>query len=416
MSAPTIPQRLRRARLLAMQRAPYLSHALIAIRPGGPVPHGTVAVDQWGRLYWCQAWIERQPLAVLAAAWVHEVSHLLRDHAGRRQGRAPGPWNLAADAEINDMPMLRAGGALPLPDWAVRPRTLGAPEGLTAERYYDHLERQRARARGGRGSKVNVGDQRPGEHEHGACAGDCGSIADGRPRPYEAPPPNQGGPEGLSPVEARAVRVETACAIKAAGQQAGDAWLDWADYVLGPPAVPWQRLLRTAIQRRVQAARGRADYTYAQPSRRQRPGVILPGMAAPAVSVALVIDTSASMGSADARRALSEAEGIVRAAGAPVRVIWCDTRAHDGGAHQSMRRAAREARGGGGTDMAAGIRAALEGRPRPACVVVLTDGWTPWPSRAPGVPVIVGVIGGDGAPEPPTWARTVRIPVEETRP
>lgn len=253
------------------------------------------------------------------------------------------------------------------------------------------------------------GDQRPGEQ--GACAGDCGSIADGRPRAYEAAPPGEGGPDGLSPVEARAVRIETARAVKAAGRQAGDAWLDWADHVLEPPAVPWQRVLRSAVQRRVQAARGRADYTYAQPSRRQRPGVILPGMAAPDVSVALVIDTSASMGSADARRALSEAEGIIRATSAPVRIIWCDTRAHDGGAHRSVRRAAREARGGGGTDMAAGIRAALEARPRPACIVVLTDGWTPWPDRAPGVPVIVGIIGGDGTPEPPAWARTVRIPL-----
>ncbi len=312
--------------------------------------------------------------------------------------------------------MLSPGGALPLPDWAIRPDTLGAPEGLTAEAYYDHMERQCAR--GGRGSMGEGSDQRPGEHEHGACAGDCGSIADGRPRPYEAPPPSEGGPEGLSPVEARAVRVETARAIRAAGRQAGGAWLDWAAQVLEPPTVPWQRLLHTAVQRRVQAARGRVDYTYAQPSRRQLPGVILPGMAAPVVSVALVVDTSGSMTGADARRALSEAEGIIRAAGAPVRVIWCDTRAHDGGAHQTVRRAAREARGGGGTDMAAGIRAALEGHPRPACVVVLTDGWTPWPDRAPVVPVIAGIVGDSRAPEPPAWVRTVRIPLtaQGTRP
>jgi predicted metal-dependent peptidase len=66
--------------------------------------------------------------------------------------------------------------------------------------------------------------------------------------------------------------------------------------------------------------------------------------------------------------------------------------------------------GGGGTDMGAGIDAATALRPRPAVTVVLTDGFTPWPDRAPrGIRVVVALLG-DEAPDGPQWARAVRVP------
>ena len=66
--------------------------------------------------------------------------------------------------------------------------------------------------------------------------------------------------------------------------------------------------------------------------------------------------------------------------------------------------------GGGGTDMGAGLAAAARLRPRPQLVVVLTDGYTPWPARKPsGIAVVIGLIGESDAA--PSWARAVRIPV-----
>jgi hypothetical protein len=63
--------------------------------------------------------------------------------------------------------------------------------------------------------------------------------------------------------------------------------------------------------------------------------------------------------------------------------------------------------------MGAGIQAAAELRPRPSVVIVLTDGFTPWPRRRPGgIRVVVGLLGeGKGPPgcPPPEWARTVLI-------
>jgi len=82
----------------------------------------------------------------------------------------------------------------------------------------------------------------------------------------------------------------------------------------------------------------------------------------------------------------------------------------------AVRRVSRPAQvvlaGGGGTDMGAGIAAAAALRPRPSVVIVLTDGWTPWPPAPPrGIRVVVGLLATSGAPAPagPPWARSVLI-------
>lgn len=95
-----------------------------------------------------------------------------------------------------------------------------------------------------------------------------------------------------------------------------------------------------------------------------------------------------------------------------VRVLSCDAAVHSIKRVSSARQV--ELAGGGGTNMGAGIEEAVRARPKPGVVVVLTDGYTPWPAEAPkGVHVVVGLIGGGGPhpppPAPPPWARAVRI-------
>lgn len=72
-----------------------------------------------------------------------------------------------------------------------------------------------------------------------------------------------------------------------------------------------------------------------------------------------------------------------------------------------------EVKGGGGTDMGLGI--AMAERDRADLCVVLTDGYTPWPSTPPQVPVVVVLIGREGEiagiPTPP-WAHRVEVPIQ----
>jgi predicted metal-dependent peptidase len=125
--------------------------------------------------------------------------------------------------------------------------------------------------------------------------------------------------------------------------------------------------------------------------------------------IAIVCDTSASMTDDLLAGALAEVDGLLRALGLArqVRVLACDTAVETAQRVSSARQV--ELTGGGGTDMVAGITAAIALRPRPAVTVVLTDGYTPWPPLAPkGTRVVVGLLGLE-APDAPPWARAVRV-------
>jgi hypothetical protein len=61
--------------------------------------------------------------------------------------------------------------------------------------------------------------------------------------------------------------------------------------------------------------------------------------------------------------------------------------------------------------MGAGLAAAAALRPRPSVVIILTDGFTPWPAAPPrGLSVVVGLLVDRAPPVTvPQWARLVVI-------
>jgi predicted metal-dependent peptidase len=67
-------------------------------------------------------------------------------------------------------------------------------------------------------------------------------------------------------------------------------------------------------------------------------------------------------------------------------------------------------RGGGGTNMVAGLEAALALKPSPDAVVVLTDGWTPYPQRRCAKPVVFGILN------PHDWSHVPRPPMPPWKP
>ncbi|WP_241695157.1 VWA-like domain-containing protein [Streptomyces sp. C] len=178
------------------------------------------------------------------------------------------------------------------------------------------------------------------------------------------------------------------------------------------PAVDWRRALSGAVREAAAWAAGAVDYTYRRPSRRTPAlggRVVLPSLRRPLPRVAVVIDTSGSMGEAELAAALAEVTGVLREVGVGgnrVTVLACDADVH------AVSRVASAGEvtlaGGGGTDMRVGIAAALARPDRPSIVVVLTDGITPWPEESPSCRLIAALIGA-GAPNPPGWVETVRL-------
>jgi len=125
--------------------------------------------------------------------------------------------------------------------------------------------------------------------------------------------------------------------------------------------------------------------------------------------VAMVLDTSGSMNDQMLSQLLAEVEGVLRGLGVGrrhLRIVCCDAKAFE--AQKVLQARDVELLGGGGTGMGAGLAKAAELRPRPDLIIVLTDGYTPWPSAPPsGIRVIVGLMDAMGVV--PDWARAILI-------
>lgn len=383
------PATVAAARLFAASRLPYLAAAVFAAPVLAAPGSGTVAIDERWRVHADPGVVAAAGAQELGRLLAHLLGHVLRDHAGRAVAADAeadcARWNRATDAELNDD--LVAGAMVPAsaPD---QPADLGAEAGGLAEGYL-------------------AGADPAGRRW------DCGSGCDGRPRPWD------GDGDGLSPRDAEWLRLGVAAACqREEGSEPGTVaagWLRWAERVL-PSKLDWRRVLAAEIRAGIQRAAGMVDYSYRRPSRRAAvaPGVLLPTLEQPVPRVAVVCDTSGSMGEIQLAQALAEVEAIVRRVGIgdPVTVLAVDTAVH--AARRVRRRADVALAGGGGTDMGEGIRAAAALRPRPDVVVVLTDGYTPWPPQPPrGLRVVVGLLPPPGARHPgergPAWARTVVV-------
>ncbi len=341
--------------------------------------------------------------AQLGSVLVHHVCHLLRTHGERAQAAGVRPdeartWVRAADAEIND-DLVPAG--LDLPGKPVLPSDLRAEDGLLAEQYFDGIRRaQRGPAQEAEGGRET------GNLDRSASWLDCGSGADGMPRPGQQP-------DALPGWQAELLRRQVAQDVMTHGKQPGTVpagLLRWAEEFLSPK-VNWRVLLAAELRRAVAEVSGAVDYSYRRPSRRSAVTgqVVLPALRRPVPEVAVVCDTSGSMTADLLAMVLAEVEGLLRTLGLArqVRVLACDTAV--GPAHRVNSARQVQLTGGGGTDMGAGIRAAAALRPRPAVTVVLTDGYTPWPATAPkGMRIVVGLLGAQ-APDAPAWARSVRV-------
>ncbi len=383
-------QKVAAARLWAVSRTPYLASALFASSVEPNRESGTIGVDRSWRVHADPAVVEAVTVEQLGRLLIHLVGHLVRDHAGRAdrlrvaETNQREKWNRSADAELNDD--LASDGLLAdlAPD---TPENLGCEAGKLAEAYFE------------------TGDDAPRRW-------DCGSGADGCERRGEQP-------GGLPDNQCDLLRLGVAAEIQqTAKREPGTVpagWLRWAESVL-PSKIDWRRVLGAEVRRAVAAVSGNVDFAYDRPSRRVDPAspILLPRLYRPLPRVAIVCDTSGSMHERLLARALAEIEGVLAKAGlrnSDVRVLAVDAAVH------AVRRVTRAAdvqlAGGGGTDMGTGIAAAAALRPKPSIIVVLTDGYTPWPDEPPrGTRVVVGLLSEGGFPSqwfPPAWARTVVI-------
>jgi predicted metal-dependent peptidase len=387
VNAAVTARKVAAARLWATAHAPYLASAIFASSVRIDPDAGTIAIDRSWQIRADPALLDTLSVPELGRLLIHLCAHLIRDHATRARTRGVqddnrrAHWNRAADAEINDDLVTDGLAPASAPD---RPVDLGCEDGKLAEHYYD------------------TGTE-------GQRRWDCGSGADGCDRAGD-------GHGQIDPRQGELLRLKIAADIHS--QPPGTVaagWQRWAETVL-PSRTDWRRALAAEIRRGIALTSGTVDYSYHRPSRRAHltDDLVLPTLVRPVPEVAIVCDTSGSMHDTLLARALAEIDGILTRAGLRrgVPVLAVDTAVH------AVRRvvSSRQVKlaGGGGTDMGQGIEAAAELRPRPSVIIVLTDGFTPWPHQPPrGARVIVGLLTQTemhhAAPAGPDWARTILI-------
>ena len=377
--------RVMAARIIAQGRWPYLSTLLYTLRVVESDSLPTLAVDQGWRMYYNPEFVMKQTPEVLATMVLHEGMHCVFQHGPRfsalnQIGSRHTIWNLAGDANINEV---LDQAAMPWGEFSpVRFSTLakyGVENAMTTERSFFQI--------------IKYFEEHPDEAE---AESDCGSVTDGQSRPYEIPRGDGDNP-AVGSDQQSVIRDRVAQDILKHASERGigtmpGGLLRWAQELL-QPKINWQRELAGTFRTSLATVLGRRDYVFTRPSRRQdamRIGsseIILPSMRKPAPpTVAVIIDTSGSISSDQVNEFLSEVDGIAKSngIGQGLYVIPCDAVAGPAQKLQSRGAIAElKLTGGGGTDMGAGIAAAAEMRPTPRIVVVLTDGYTPWPESLP---------------------------------
>lgn len=240
--------------------------------------------------------------------------------------------------------------------------------------------------------------------------GVSGSCATGQLAPWEDPDPPAD--SIVSPTEAELIRHAVADAIQEHVRARGYAPGHWERWVREQLAakVNWRKELASILRQTIANISGMTDFSYRRPARRQGQvddrGVILPSLRSPLLNLAVIVDTSGSIDDHMLAQASAEVSKILKAFQNQIVVLTCDYKVQD---IRTVRRIDQiQFMGGGGTDMGNGLAMAAKLVPRPHVVIVMTDGLTPWPDRAPrGMKVIILLLRSDVSH--PSWARAIRI-------
>ncbi len=252
----------------------------------------------------------------------------------------------------------------------------------------------------------------------GECEGDddgyviveieYGSGSDGIPKKWEeyrTPKPVQ-----------ESIRKQIAETIKKMGNAPGEL-KEWATAYLNS-LVDWRNVLRTKLRNNICSIKeGEQDFVWIDPYYIIDPDPIEP--LAPkdqydrTVNISVVIDTSGSMSKKEISHALAEAIQITRETNERIMLIFCDASPQIVGLVGEENLKKIEITGRGGTDMREGIKTALELDPPAELIVVLTDGYTPYPTEKPNVPVVWGILTHDATSIslPTPWTNEDAIPI-----
>ena len=437
-------------RATALQVMPYFASMLFSFRPIATTQVDTFAIDPGHRVYINFENCIEKGAAFCAEGLLHEAGHLLGEHSRMAeiagvQDHERKAWNVAGDFAINDD--LRDAGCDLLTAHGVFASMISEPDYETPLYYMDKLrarqnaknkqqQQQQQQQQQAKGSPSDPSDgsgqgDAAGPADKGPLKG-CGSGAGGEKGGFELDLDDSfdGKSEGATPVERELVRIRVAAEVKQHQDKYGrgsvpGGIVSTITEILAPSKTPWDRVLASFMRMCVNRKAGYVDESYTRRNRRRmnevmrdshgsvRGRVIAPGYVKPAPTVHFYRDTSGSVRDHELSMATNEVLGISRRLGISHKdlvVTDIDATVRHSKEFKGLSSVAA-VHGRGGTDMRKAIEHACSLKVKPTCIVIATDGETPWPAHRPSVPVIVLLANArkryvDLVPD---WALTVEI-------
>ena len=157
MSTLNTNQALSAAMLLAERKFPYFITGLASLARRPAPGLGTFGVTKGMVLLYDPEVLDKWSCEETAGVIVHELLHVLRNHAQRCMAIQANPkaWNFAADMELND----DLEGHIALPAGHLLPKTFGFDDGKLAEEYYALLQQKAQQQQQQQQNKSDQGDE-----------------------------------------------------------------------------------------------------------------------------------------------------------------------------------------------------------------------------------------------------------------
>jgi len=295
------------------------------------------------------------PLTVKQVEFViaHEILHNVFDHMGRREGRNPRIFNIAADYCVNGQLVRDRIGDHQIPDIKIfhDPKYYGMGAEEVYDKIFDEMDED----------ELNALGQLLDEH---IDWGEDGK--NGQPKYTK---------EELKQIRDE-IREATIQAANAAGAGNTPASVQRMIKEFTEPKMNWREILRQQIQSTI-----KNDYSFMRPNRKGwHMNAILPGTQfQETIDICVAIDMSGSIGDEQAKDFLSEIKGIMQEYQDFKIKVWCfDTRVYneaDFDGYNIDEFDSYEPMGGGGTDFDANWEYMKENDIQPKKFIMFTDGY-----------------------------------------
>ena len=313
---------------------------------------GTAATD--GRtIYFNRKFFE--PLSVKQVEFViaHEILHNVFDHMGRREGRNPRIFNIAADYCVNGQLVRDRIGEHKIEGITIfhDPKYYGMGAEEIYDKIFDEMDEEELNALGQLlDDHIDWGDDK----------------GNGQPK-YSK--------EELKQIRDE-IREATMQAAQAAGAGNTPASVQRMIKELTEPKMNWREILRQQIQSTI-----KNDFTFMRPNRKGwHMSAILPGQQfQETIDICVAIDMSGSIGDEQAKDFLTEIKGIMQEYRDFRIKVWCfDTKVYneqDYDGYSMDEFDEYEPMGGGGTEFDANWEYMKENDIQPKKFIMFTDGY-----------------------------------------